>query len=134
VTVKDVYRCTVRGGRLGIEVTSRTQAIQSIADISPRNLKRISETSYHNFSFFENLVFLLILTAGKREMVAVRFIFYETAHTRWRSARPKALIKCVVSVSYKQRPKARWTDCSLHCRLAKFRYLMIEGEYGAVIG
>jgi hypothetical protein len=34
VTVKDVYRCTVRGGRLGDEVTSQTQAIlvQSIAD------------------------------------------------------------------------------------------------------
>jgi hypothetical protein len=35
VTVKDVYRCTVRGGRLGDEVTSsQTPAIlvQSIAD------------------------------------------------------------------------------------------------------
>jgi len=32
VTVKDVYQCTVRGGRLGAEVTSQTQAIQSIAD------------------------------------------------------------------------------------------------------
>ena len=34
MTVKDVYRCTVRGGRLGDEVTSQTQAIlvQSIAD------------------------------------------------------------------------------------------------------
>ena len=32
VTVKDVYQCTVRGGRLGDEVTSQTQAIQSIAN------------------------------------------------------------------------------------------------------
>jgi hypothetical protein len=47
VTVKDVYRCTVRGGWLGDEVTSRTQAVQSIANSLGLRVYRVSSFRFN---------------------------------------------------------------------------------------
>jgi len=60
--------------------------------ISPK-----SEIRCHNFPVFENLIFFFLM-AEEREVVAARFRLWVNAHTRWRSARPKALMKCVVSI------------------------------------
>jgi hypothetical protein len=43
-------------------------------------------------------------------------------------------LKIWASIIFEDLQWERSTNCSLHCRLAKFRGLMIRGKYGAVIG
>jgi hypothetical protein len=65
----------------------------------PQNLKRAATIfRFSAVNIFKNEIF------EKREIVAAHFRFWENVHTRWRSPDHKALLKCVVSVPYKQRP------------------------------